>query len=78
MTPIEQVRKDSEAFAEQHLEDLCQEILDWSETGVLCDDLLRQLADMWRPYEDHHSITIAESFVKAAAFRRIAQGGGGR
>lgn len=57
----------SKAFAAQHVAELAREIIELQDTAVLPNGRLRELAEMWRTVETHHSLRIAEEAAKRAA-----------
>lgn len=64
-------REKSEQFAERNVHELCSELLELGDKGVLKDGMMRELASFWD--FKTNSLVIAESFVKAAAFRHIVK-----
>ena len=59
--------KGRDEFIQDHLPELCQEILGWKKTGVLIGDRLRELSSQYYATEEHYALPLAEEAVKVAA-----------
>jgi hypothetical protein len=61
---------DATAFAQKHLRECCEEILELQDTGILRDGKMRELGhlcNLSKPYD----LDIAKSLVTRAAFEEI-------
>lgn len=66
---IEQ-RRAADAFVEKHLIELCEEILDWRNTGWLDDKKMRELFKLC-DYAGHARQSLAEKLVGNAALKFV-------
>jgi hypothetical protein len=65
----------AEAFAKEHIVEMCEEMLEWTNTTTLRSGFVRQLAHICKPIAGPHALSLAESYVKNAAFEFVAQQG---
>lgn len=63
------------AFAEANLSELCAELAEWQDTGVLRDGKMRQLKQLCT-FVGHGKLTQAERLVECLAIRKLAGDGG--
>lgn len=68
-------REAMRAFAGANLPELCAELVEWQDTGILRDGKMRQLAQLCT-FVDHGKLTQAERLVECQAIRRLARDGG--
>lgn len=74
----EQCRKicdDATKFAQKHVVELCEEMREWDKTAILRDGRVRELANDLRPVAGHSALSVAESYVRVAAFDFVIQQG---
>lgn len=60
------------AFAETNLPELCAELAEWQDTGLLRDGKMRQLAQLCT-FVNYGELTQAERLVERLAIRRLAK-----
>jgi hypothetical protein len=71
MDPKE-LRKASEVFVNAHLRECAAELLEWSDTGVLRDGRVRELAKLCAQWTGpSNALNVAESYVKHAALEAL-------
>lgn len=79
MTPevdVVEVANKAVKFAEEHIVEMCREMVAWRSTSILRDGRVRELARMLEPLGgDHYALSIAESYVTNAAFKFVANQG---
>lgn len=63
---------EARAFADKHVYEASQEILNWQITSRLCNGRVRQLAKMLRVINAEQALTLAENEFKRAALRVCA------
>jgi hypothetical protein len=68
-----QIRIQAETFAREHVVECAAELLEWSNTGLLRDGRVRELARTLQQLDEHHPLTLAERFVTRAALERAVQ-----
>jgi hypothetical protein len=66
-----------EAFAEQHVVECCEEMLELQNTSILrVGGRIREMAEMLIPVTGGYShLRVAESYVQRAAYRFVVQQG---
>lgn len=62
--------EDGYLFCEENLIELCQEMLEYGETGILCNGKVRELAKMFS-FAGSSARQMAEESVKISAMRRL-------
>lgn len=62
-------------FAREHVVELCEEMREWDKTAILRDGRVRELANNLRPVAGHSALSVAESYVRVAAFDFVVQHG---
>lgn len=68
------LRDESEKFAADHLRECAEELLEWSDTAILRDGKVRELAQLCAVWAGHHdALAIAESLIKRAALQFVSQ-----
>jgi hypothetical protein len=68
--PVKQSKgKPGEAYCRENLAELCQEVLGWDNTGILCDGKLRILVTQLSTHADLHA---AERMVTRMALKKVA------
>jgi len=68
-------RAESEDFAKANLKECAIELLEWSETAILRDGKVRELAVLCKKWVDaRDALNIAENVVKRAALEKVAKG----
>jgi hypothetical protein len=72
VSDVKEIMARAKVFAEENLQTLAAELVEWSETALLRDGMMRELARMLEPVDSMHSLTIAERLVQHAALRRVA------
>lgn len=65
----------AEAFAMKHVVELCEEFLEWSDTGILRDGKMRELRAILKPMLNNDASSVAESYAKNAAIKFVVQQG---
>ena len=66
------LRDESEAFAAAHMRDCAEELLEWSDTALLRDGKVRELARLCAVWAgDRDALPIAERIVQRAALRAV-------
>ncbi len=60
------------ALIDENLKSACQELVEWQETGVLCNGVIREAARLMDESMTHYRLSIATSLVTNAAIRVIA------
>lgn len=68
-----QIMDEARAFVDVNLPKLCQEILDWHNTGFLCSGKTREVAAIIARFEPTHDLAIAENLVNGAALLFVVQ-----
>ena len=69
---IKKLRDESEEFASANLRDCAEEILEWSDTALLRDGKVRELARMCAVWAgDRDALSIAERIVQRAALLAV-------
>lgn len=58
-------------FAEENLSELCAELVEWQDTGILREGKMRELASICT-YVEYDQLKQAERVVEHAAIRRVA------
>jgi hypothetical protein len=60
-------------FGKTHLKQICEELIEWEKTGVLCDGKFREMANMYPlgDYENYGKLSIVEGVVARMAFEYI-------
>lgn len=73
-TALQGKQREAEEFAAAHLGQCCQELLDWSKTGILCEGYVRRLATMFAHCTDSeiHRLSIAKAAVDHLAVEVVA------
>lgn len=61
-------------LVEDFLPQCCEELLEWSETSVLPDGIIRVIERVVRNVDANYSLSITEDMVKQAALHRVAKG----
>lgn len=61
------------AYAREHARELAAELLEWSDTTLLCDGRVRELARMLQVLDAAHALTLARSFAERAALELAAR-----
>lgn len=76
-TALQMKQRDAEEFAAANLGQCCQELLDWSKTGILCGGYVRKLATMFSHCTDSeiHQLSIAKATVDHLAVEIVANMG---
>ena len=70
------IAAEAEAFAKEHVVEMCAELSEWSKTSLLRNGRVRELARMLKPVAgEHYALSTAESYVKHAAFEFVVQQG---
>lgn len=64
---LKAIRIQAETFAREHVVECATELLEWSNTGLLRDGRVRELAKTLEQLDQHHSLTLAERFATRAA-----------
>jgi hypothetical protein len=70
---LKEIRIQAETFAREHVVECAVELLEWSNTSLLRDGRVRELAKMLQQLDEHHSLTLAERFATRAALERAVQ-----
>lgn len=58
-------------FASQHLYELAQEMIDFEDSGLLCDGRLRELEAIARPVCNSDALKVAQATVRRAALEHV-------
>lgn len=61
------------AYAREHARELATELLEWSDTTLLRDGRVRELARMLQVLDAAHALTLARSFAEHAALELAAR-----
>ncbi len=69
-----ELRKKADDFATDNLAECCKELTMWSNTGILEDGKVRELARMF-DYAGYHSLALAQAEVSRKAVEIISKGG---
>lgn len=69
-----EVLAQAKAWAQVHVVELAQEIIEWQESGLLRDGLLRELGLMCKPLDERGYLRIAESIATREALKIVATG----
>lgn len=64
-------RQAMHAFADANLSELCAELVEWWDTGLLRDGKMRQLAKLCT-YVDYGELKQAERLVELQAIKKLA------
>lgn len=74
---LREITKNAEAFAKEHIVELCEELLEWQDTSILRQGKLRELTRMLKPMAsfDVLALRIAEDYVKKAALEFMVEQG---
>jgi len=70
---LKEVRERGEAFAGEHVVECAAELLEWSNTALLRDGRIRELAKMLAKLDEHHALPLAERFATRAALELAAR-----
>ncbi|MGT3784159.1 hypothetical protein ACVTE8_16530, partial [Staphylococcus aureus] len=60
------------AYAREHARELATELLEWSDTTLLRDGRVRELARMLQVLDAAHALKLARSFAERAALELAA------
>ncbi|MEB2554094.1 hypothetical protein [Burkholderia cenocepacia] len=60
------------AYAREHARELATELMEWSDTTLLRDGRVRELARMLQVLDAAHALTLARSFAERAALELTA------
>ena len=66
------VKKQAAEFAAKHVAALAQEIIQWNDTAVLPDGMLRELAAIWKQVDPCCAMSLAEATATRAALEAVA------
>ena len=61
----------AEKFARDNLEKCCRELLEWRTGGILCDNAVRELADLCS-FAGHSALAVAQDIITQEALEYIA------
>lgn len=64
-------REAAQAFCREHLKECCEEMVEYSETAVLRNGRVRELARMCS-FAQHDALAVAEAMVKHEALKAVA------
>ena len=70
---LKEARDMATAYAREHARELAAELLEWSDTALLCDGRVRELARMLQVLDAAHALTLARSFAERAALELAAR-----
>jgi hypothetical protein len=70
---LKAVRDAATAYAREHARELATELLEWSDTALLRDGRVRELAQMLQVLDAAHALTLARSFAERAALELAAR-----
>jgi hypothetical protein len=70
-----EITENAAKFANEHVVVISEEMLEWTDTSILRDGKVRELARMLRPVADSYALSVAESYAKRAAFEFVVQQG---
>lgn len=70
---LEAVRKSAQRFAKKHVAELATELLEWSNTSILRNGRVRELAHILKALDTTHALKIAENFAVHAALEVAAK-----
>ncbi|WP_157661653.1 hypothetical protein [Burkholderia ubonensis] len=70
---IKAARNKATAYAREHAQELAVELLEWSDTALLRNGRVRELAQILKTLDAHHSLTLARSFAERAALEQAAR-----
>jgi len=73
MKPQEQIDA-AKKLIEDNLLQACREILEWHDTSILCQGIVRQAA-AFIEFDKHHNLGIVESMVDRAALEYVRNRG---
>lgn len=65
-------QEDAEGFARDNLPQCCAELIEWSNTGILCDGKVRMLRGLV-DFAGSSALAVAEGIVKRAAFEDVVK-----
>lgn len=68
---LRQILDRGRAYIAENLLEACQELLEWQNTGLLRDGVMREAALILEPLDTHHSMKIAEDEVKRQAMEAV-------
>ena len=69
MSFIEQ-REIGYTFCRENLVELCNELLEWQKTGLLCNGKVRELSELFK-FADNSAMPMAEETIKTEAMKQI-------
>jgi len=72
---ITQIVQMMKAYVKDNLKDCCRELVDWDNTGILCEGKVRLAARILEPIGsgDSTNLRIAEQEVKSQAIQKVAE-----
>lgn len=70
---LEEKRQASEKFARDHIVVLCQEMLEWDETGILKDGKSRELEQLCSYAGGSNALRVARLLVGTIAMETVAK-----
>lgn len=71
----QEAHKQSRDFAKRHLQQCCQEIIDWKKTGKLVEGgKVREIEAIIEPFDPDYATRQAEQAVIDVALEQIAAG----
>jgi hypothetical protein len=68
---LKALQAEAQAYVNENLTDLCKELVEYTETGILCNGKIRVL---WRmvTYSGPSAQSLAIGMIKHAALRKVA------
>lgn len=70
---LREIARQAEIFAKENVISLCRELLEWSQTSILREGRVRELANLVRPMAGSDALSVAESYAQHAAFEFVVQ-----
>ncbi|WP_176016618.1 hypothetical protein [Burkholderia sp. BCC0398] len=70
---LKEARDAATAYAREHVQELAEELLEWSDSTLLRNGRMRELARILQSLDGAHSLTLARSFAERAVLEQAGR-----